>query len=155
MERARAACTFPEQLNHEPKDTKHDSSLRKWHFLGRTARLGNTSMPKKMDWFHLWGKRWNRKLEKVSQDCESEHLMLWFAARAPWGQQHHLWTIFIICEKWILTGLYHLSLCFLHFGWNYINLGNTSSFMWVKAQMDSMYLIKDKERQLFFVNGDW
>ena len=50
-EGARAAYAFPAQLNHTPKDTKHDSSLRKWHFPGRKARLGNTSMPKKMDLF--------------------------------------------------------------------------------------------------------
>lgn len=51
--RARAACTLAEQLNHKPKDTKHDSSLQKWHFPGGKARLGNTSATKKGDSFHL------------------------------------------------------------------------------------------------------
>ena len=36
-------------LNHKPKDTRHDGSLRKRQFLGIKVRLGNTSMTKKVD----------------------------------------------------------------------------------------------------------
>lgn len=87
-EKARAACTFPEQLNHKPKDRKHDSSLQKWHFLDRKARLGNTSVPKKMDWLHLWGNRWNPQLERGFTRLWTWTPVGRFTPRTPWGRHH-------------------------------------------------------------------
>lgn len=55
---ATAACTFPEQLNHKPKDSEHDSSLWKWPFLDREARLGTPACWGKRP-VSLWGNSWN------------------------------------------------------------------------------------------------
>lgn len=84
---ATAACTSPQQLNHKAKDSEHDSSLWKWPFLVREARLGNTSMLKKTACFaheataEIW------QAQRFWQDCEPDDFEWWFRTKVPKTQQ--------------------------------------------------------------------
>lgn len=55
---AAAACTFPEQLNHKPRDSEHDSSLWKWPFLDR-GQAGEHLHAQENSLLHLWGNSCN------------------------------------------------------------------------------------------------